>query len=122
MPFDLSVANAVPALSIELPTIVSIAAIIITVLLALVVLMVGLAGWAGKREIARNDDAHRDLKESIEASRQEIRAEVKGIDGEVKLLLQGQARIEATIAAQNPRGVRREDPASLVDIEPGRPH
>ena len=35
MPLDLLVANAVPALSIELSTVVSIAAIVITILLAL---------------------------------------------------------------------------------------
>ena len=118
MPFVLLVANAVPALSIELPTVVSIAAIVITVLLALIAIMVGLAGWAGKREIARNDDAHRDLKASIEASRQELRADVKVVEGEVKRLLEGQARIEATIAAQTGRGARTEDPGSLREVEP----
>lgn len=102
MPFDSLVANAVPALSIELPTIVSIAAVIITILLALLTFMVGLAGWIGRREIARNDEAHRDLKASIDTSRRELRADVKGIEGDVKRLLEGQARMEATIAALVP--------------------
>ena len=104
MPFDSLVANAVPALSIELPTIVSIAAIIITILLALLTFMVGLAGWTGKREIARNDEAHRDLKASIDMSRRELRADLKGVEGDVKRLLEGQARMEATIAALAPPG------------------
>ena len=73
MPFDLLVANAVPALSIEPSTVVSIAAIVITVLLALLTFMMALAGWTGKREIARNDEAHRDLKASIDTSRRELR-------------------------------------------------
>ena len=139
MPFDSLVASAVPALSIELPTIVSIAAVIITILLALLTFMVGLAGWAGRREIARNDEAHRDLKASIDTSRRELRADlkgvegevkrlldmsrrelradVKGVEGEVKRLLEGQARMEATIAAQSGRRiVRSED--SLREVEP----
>ena len=117
MPFDSLVANAVPALSIELPTIVSIAAVIITILLALLTFMVGLAGWIGRREIARNDEAHRELKASIDTSRRELRADVKGVEGDVKRLLEGQARMEATIAAQSGRRiVRSED--SLREVEP----
>ncbi len=77
MPFDLLVANAVPALSIEPSTVVSIAAIVITVLLALLTFMMALAGWTGKREIARNDEAHRDLKASIDTSRRELRVRAK---------------------------------------------
>ena len=97
MPVSPFLANAGPAFSIELSTVVSIAAVLITILLALLTLMVGLAGWTGKREIARNDEAHRDLKASIDTSRRELRADVKGIEGDVKRLLEGQARMEATM-------------------------
>ena len=119
MPLDLLVANAVPALSIELSTVVSIAAIVITILLALLTFMVALAGWTGKREIARNDEAHRDLKASIDTSRRELRADVKGIEGDVKRLLEGQARMEATLDAQITRRAVRPEDASLREVERG---
>jgi cell division protein FtsX len=118
MPFELSVAQAAPALSIELSTVVSIAAIAITILLALLTFMVALAGWTGKREIARNDEAHRKLEASVDTSRRELRADVKGIEGDVKRLLEGQARVEATLDAQISRRAVRPEDTSLVDSGP----
>ncbi len=56
--------------------------------------------------------------ESIFAST--LRTDVKGIEGEIKRLLEGQARIEATLDAQiSRRAVRPEDSGSLREVEPG---
>ena len=120
MPVDLLVANAAPALSIALPTVVAITSLVITVLLALIAVMVGLAAWAGKREIARNDDAHRDLRASIDTSRRELRSDIKVVEADVKRLLTSQARIEATLATWAGKRASRpeEDPSSLKEVGP----
>lgn len=94
MPF-LTAASAAPTLSIELSTIVSAAAIIITVLLALLSGMAGLGLLALRREITRNDEAHRELRADIGR----VEADVKTVEADVKALLAGQARIEGLLRA-----------------------
>ena len=85
MPF-LTAANAAPVLSIELSTVVSVAAIIITILLALLSAMAGLGLLGLRREITRNDEAHR-----------ELRSDIKAVEADVQKLLAGQARIEGLL-------------------------
>ena len=105
------VAASAPTFSIELPTIVAIMAVIVTILLALLSGMAGILLWAGKRELTHNERAHQALQESIE--KVERRAAV--IETDVKELLIGQARIEGLLGGrhQAPAGV--QDP--LVDGE-----
>ncbi len=100
MPF-LMAASAVPALSIELSTVVSAAAIAITVPLRG---MAGLALQVLRREITHNDEAHRELKAEIadarqgaEGGHQAVEADVKAVEVNVALLLAGQARIEGLL-------------------------
>lgn len=102
---------AAPAFSIELPTIVAVMAVIVTILLALLSGMAGILLWAGKRELTHNERAHQALQESIE--KVERRAAV--IEADVKELLIGQARIEGLLGSrrQAPAGV----PGPLVDQE-----
>ena len=90
------VAASAPAFSIELPTIVAVMAVIVTILLAPLSGMAGILLWAGKRELTHNERAHRALQESIE--KVERRAAV--IEADVKELLTGQARIEGLLGGR----------------------
>ena len=103
------VAAFAPAVSIELPTIVAVMAVIVTLLLALLSGMAGILLWAGKRELTHNERAHQALQQGIE--KVERRAAV--IETDVKELLIGQARIEGLLGGrhQAPAGV----PDPLVD-------
>lgn len=105
------VAASAPAFSIELPTIVAIMAVIVTILLALLSGMAGILLWAGKRELTHNERAHQALQESIE----KVERRVAVIETDVKELLTGQARIEGLLLGrhQAPAGV----PDPLVDTE-----
>ena len=100
MPFDLLAANAVPALSLDLSVIVAIAAVIVTVLLALLNYTVSSWGWVLKREIDRSDKTDHELKASLDAARQELKSDIKQVEADTKMLLTGQARIEATLDAR----------------------
>lgn len=99
------VAASAPAVSIELPTIVAVMAVIVTILLALLSGMAGILLLAGKRELTHNERAHQALQQSIE--KVERRGAV--IEADVKELLIGQARIEGLL------GGRQQAPAGVPD-------
>ena len=107
----LLVAAAAPAFSIELPTIVAVMAVVVTILLALLSGMAGILLWAGKRELTHNERAHQALQAGIE--KVERRAAV--IEADVKELLTGQARIEGLLVGrhQAPAGV--PDPLAVTE-------
>ncbi len=121
MPFDLLAANAAPALSLNLSIIVAIAAVIVTVLLALLNYTVSSWGWVLKREIDRSDKTDHELKASLDATRQELKADIKQVEADTKLLLTGQARIEATLDAwASGRTASQVDVRSLGGAKDGR--
>ena len=103
MTLGLLMASAAPSLTIQLPTIVAVAAVVITILLALLSYMVGLAMWTGKREIERNDEAHRVL-----------RTDIKVVEADVKQLLVGQARIEGLLGQLGAGKRSTRDPEHLL--------
>ena len=121
MPFDLLAANAAPALSLDLSVIVAIAAVIVTVLLALLNYTVSSWGWVLKREIDRSDQTDHELKASLDATRQELKMDIKQVEADTKQLLTGQARIEAALDAQaSRRAASQVDVRSLGGAEDGR--
>jgi len=71
MPSTVLAANAVPSISIELGAAV-------TWLLGALVVLFGIIAWFLRREITRNDEAHR-----------ELRADIKVVETDVKKLLAG---------------------------------
>ena len=109
------VAASAPAFSIELPTIVAVMAVIVTILLALLSGMAGILLWAGKGDLTHNERAHQALHESIE--KVERRAAV--IEADVKDLLTGQARIEGLLGARNQARVGVPDKYPPMNTEMG---
>ena len=121
MPFDLLAANAAPALSLDLSVIVAIAAVMVTILLALLNYTVSSWGWVLKREIDRSDKTDHELKASLNATRQELKVDIKQVEADTKLLLTGQARIEATLDARaSGRTASQVDVRSLGGAEDDR--
>ena len=82
MPPALLAANAAPAISIELGAAVA-------WLLGALVVLFGVIAWFLRREITRNDDAHR-----------ELRADIKVVETDVKKLLAGDVPWVATVNAR----------------------
>ena len=89
MPPTVLAANAVPSISIELGAAV-------TWLLGALVVLFGIIAWFLRREITRNDEAHR-----------ELRADIKVVETDVKKLLAGDvpwvAAIDSRFAAIDSR-------------------
>ena len=89
MPPTVLAANAAPSISIELGAAVA-------WLLGALVILFGIIAWFLRREITRNDDAHR-----------ELRADIKVVETDVKELLAGDvpwvAAIDARFAAIDSR-------------------
>ena len=82
MPPALLVVNAAPTISIELGAAVA-------WLLGALVVLFGVIAWFLRREITRNDDAHR-----------ELRADIKVVETDVKKLLAGDVPWVATVNAR----------------------
>ncbi len=89
MPPTVLVANAAPSISIELGAAVA-------WLLGVLVVLFGIIAWFLRREVTRNDEAHR-----------ELRADVKVVETDVKKLLAGDvpwvAAIDSRFAAIDSR-------------------
>ncbi|MCY4509739.1 MAG: hypothetical protein OXG35_22655 [Acidobacteria bacterium] len=78
MPF-LPATAAAPAISLSSPA-------ASTALLAIIAALLGFALWFLQREIRNNDKAH-----------QELKADIKSVEADVKQLLAGQSRIEGLL-------------------------
>ena len=80
-------ANGAPALSIDLSTATT------TVLGVIGGGLIAVVWYFLRREFARNDEAHRDLRADIRA----VATDVKAVETDVKQLLAGQGRIEGAL-------------------------
>ena len=78
MPSVLLVANAAPAISIELGAAVA-------WLLGAIVVLLGIIAWFLRREITNNDQAHKQLRSDVKA----VESDVKRVESDVKRLLAG---------------------------------
>ena len=90
MPFLLA-QNA--PVSVQLSTVVAIAAVVTPVMLALLGAMVTMGLWIVRREISHKDAAHKALETKIDHTR----AELKVVEVDLKTLLAGQSRVEGLL-------------------------
>lgn len=97
MSFGLLATNAAPVVPLTSATVV-------TFLLGSITILLGIVAWFLQREIKNNDEAHRQLKASIDETRRELKADVKTVEANVKTveasvkqLLAGQSRIEGLL-------------------------
>ena len=72
------VANAAPAISVELGAAVA-------WLLGVIVVLLGIIAWFLRREIANNDQAHKELRSDVKR----VESDVKRVESDVKRLLAG---------------------------------
>ena len=101
MSFGLLATNAAPLVPLTPAT-------VITLLLGSITILLGVVAWFLQREIKNNDEAHRQLKASIDETRRELKADVKAVEAnvrtveaDVKQLLAGQARIEGLLQGRH---------------------
>ena len=66
-------------------------------MIAVLSAVVAMGLWVFRREIGRNDKAHGELESKIDKTRDELRAEIKAVEADVKQLLAGQSRIEGLL-------------------------
>ena len=101
MPFLLATAATAASLS---------PAATIPVLLAIIAALLGLALWFLQREIKNNDAAHRELKKEIADTRQELKADIKAVEGVVNGHTASLARIEGLLEGVFRSRLDRADP------------